>query len=118
MLNKYWFWICILVALSTLFVIKISFDKILTERDVARSEVILLRQQLDQQNAAVFRLKALSNEQQEKLSNAIELGKKERKESEKQVIDILSQDVPSNCFQAIKWGAEQGPKLARYSLLG
>lgn len=118
MLNRYWFWVCMLGVFSVLLILKISFDKITTERDVARSEVILLRQQLDQQNAAVFRLKALSNEQQEKLNNAIELGKKERKESEKQVTDILSQDVPSNCFQAIKWGAEQGPKLARYSLLG
>ncbi|MAT70395.1 MAG: hypothetical protein CMJ58_12820 [Planctomycetaceae bacterium] len=71
-----------------------------------------LVESIKDQNAAIAEMKAQADAQAERLAVAAQDAAEARRDAEVRVRRIMAEEVPQECAAAVRWGAEQGAKLA------
>lgn len=77
-----------------------------------KRERMTLVDAVERQNAAIAEMKSQADAQAERLAAASHDAAQARRDAEARVRRIMAEEVPQECAAAVRWGAEQGAKLA------
>lgn len=89
----------------------IQVMRVQSQRDVARQEVINVKNQLALQNSAIEVLHQESARAQKKLEEAHKKAHETFKKSQAKLPGIMATTVPNDCVLAVRWAALEAIKM-------
>lgn len=82
------------------------------ERDAARQQIELANQTIERQNAGILELKRVEALQKKQMDEAIKRAELIKQASDKRYDEVINEQVPTECREAIQWAAEKGPEIS------
>jgi len=101
--------IIVILIISILYA-KLRFAE--TERDLARSQLTVLKVQIEQQNTAIAEWKKQTDLQNVRLNAALQDAQTYRTRYQNEAQSLLLHQVPTDCMAAIDWAARMAKELS------